>query len=125
MIDYLFNYPNENAAEAGSVAIAHGATPENSFVWKADHVIEVMAWKPSEDTSDGNGGVIHNYLTGIWLLVSTISSDTVSNGSAHLQMAFDRSGTARLLSQKGNAINIDDFRFEPIFAGSTYPWGAL
>lgn len=128
MTDYILNYPNQNAAKAGPIASKYGYVEDKVFTWKADRVVEVKIWKPSEDTLDEDENVVHNYLSGVWLLVSSDADDTVADNSSSREFTLNRiwgKNKACLKSKKAGAIDSNDFKFEPVFSGMDVPFGSL
>ena len=86
----------------------------------------VKVWRASQDV---NG--VHTFLSGWYALISIETKglpDDVKNHAA-IQVVIDRDkANARqvgaIIRSTVSAALLQDLRFQPVFAGSDYPWGA-
>ena len=127
MIDYFLKYTNEAAAKTDAHALAQAMGQPVSQDWRKEHTLpDIKAWRVSQDTTDAEGRVVHNYLAGWFVIVSLTYQEPVLLNSTALQFALDRDACNRgekfVVKNNIGAI-IKDVACEPIFAGSTYPMG--
>lgn len=131
-IDVVLKFASIAAAKADPTVQQYRNQIED--LWAGDSVIpNVKVWRVSQDVAgtdvEGNPTVTHTYQTGFFVLVSLPRIVNVLRDHAAVQFAVDRekmntrdSGMV-LRKTVSNAI-LNDFRFEPIFAGMEPPWGA-
>jgi len=96
-------------------------------------ITDLQVWRVSQDVAgvspDGIPIVTHSYLGGFYLYVSLPRVVLSLRDHPNLQVAIDRdaANTRRpgmiLKSNLTNAV-LQDVRFQPVFAGADYPWGA-
>lgn len=122
-IDVVLKFASLAAAKADPVVQQHYDALQDLFA--SDRVIpNVKVWRASQDV-----GSTHNYLAGWYMLVS-LESGRVPNAlrdHAAVQVVINRDKAnarqpgAIIRSTVGAAV-LQDLRFEPVFAGSDYPW---
>lgn len=128
MIDFFLKYATEAEAIADSYALAEAAGFQKmSDAWLEDHTLpNVKAWRPSQDTLDGQGRTVHHYLTGYYILVALKGRNPTLLGAAALAFALDRdacnAGQPFVVKNNIGAV-LQDIGVSPIFAGSNYPIG--
>jgi hypothetical protein len=128
MIDFFLKYANEAEAIADSYALAEAAGFHKlDDYWLEDHTLpDVKAWRPSQDTLDGEGRTVHHYLTGYYILVALRWRNPTLLGAAALAFALDRedcnAGRPFIVRNNIGAV-LQDIGVSPIFAGSKYPIG--
>ena len=122
MIDYFFKFTNEAAA----LADAEGTAFYRDGAWNTDRVIpDVKVWRASQDV-DG----VHTYLAGWFCIVSINREMPALLSHASLQLALSRGKLNRreaggVLVRNVSLALLADIRFEPVFAGADYPFGAM
>lgn len=141
MIDYFFQFANEAAAIAnasGSIYYTVASSSSSSGFpraggWNQDRVVPgLQIWRASQDVANPSslgGGFTHTMLPGWYGCISIPSVDNTLVNHANLQIAIDRDlsaagGTAILRSNVSSGV-LQDLRFQPVFAGSNYPFGNL
>lgn len=99
-------------------------------LFAGDRVIpDIKVWRASQDTINGDGSVTHNYLAGYFVLISLPRLVVALRDDAAVQVVINRDLAnqglpgAIVRSAVGAAV-LQDIRFEPVFAGSNYPWGS-
>jgi hypothetical protein len=128
MIDFFLKYTNEAEAIADSYALAEAAGFHKlDDYWLEDHTLpDVKAWRPSQDTLDGQGRAVHHYLTGYYILVALRRRNQTLLNAAALAFALDRdacnAGNPFVVKNNIGAV-LQDIGVSPIFAGSNYPIG--
>lgn len=125
MIDVVLKFTSLAAAKADPVVQQHYDAIEDLFA--LDRVIpNVKVWRASQDV-----GGVHTYLSGWYALISLESGRIPNSLRDHeaVQVVIDRDKAnarqpgAIIRSTVGAAV-LQDIRFQPVFAGSDYPWGA-
>lgn len=132
MIDYIFRYADEAEAKADAEVLASAMGGQAAETWQLQYTIpNIKAWRPSQDTTEvvpptetmpESERVVHNYLSGWWVLVATEAEEPVLLDAQALEFALDR-GTSQVIKIK-SIIPAEDMAFEPAFAGSKYPIGS-
>lgn len=121
-IDVILHFSSIAAAKGDSVIQQHYDAIEDAFA--GDRVIpNLQVWRNSQDV---NG--VHTFLSGWFLLVSVDHPVPVLRDHPAVQVAIDRNlANARqpgaILKSNISAALLQDIRFQPVFAGSDYPWG--
>lgn len=129
--DYLTSYANETQRQNNAAISKHFALNDAAqSVPIASHVLPVRVWRPSQDTIDGESNVVHNYLPGVWYLVSVRTPDRQLDLSNATEFVFERTKcnahAVGCLKQKNpNAPGQQDLRYEPVYMGTDMPWGAV
>ncbi len=123
-IDVVLKFASLAAAKADPVIQQHRDTVEDLFA--EDRVIPNMqVWRASQDV---NG--VHTPLSG-WFLLISLESGRIPNAlrdHASVQVVINRDKAnarqagAIIRSTVSQAL-LQDLRFQPVFAGSDYPWG--
>lgn len=128
MIDSLLNFTSLAAAKADPVMQAHQDQLQN---WIGSYVIpNVKSWRVSQDTPNAEGdGVVHAYRTGWSVMISLPQIAPGLFNHANLIVMIDRDKVVAHSSGmilKANVTNLvmQDTRWEPVFMGVEYPWGA-
>lgn len=128
MLDYLLCYPTEADALAALPAYARGGA------WDASRVIpgvSVYRVAGTEMVPDGAGGTyereVRAPLSGWYLVIACQNREPGLEGEACMLIA-DRNAASRGEPFVRHAIttaeDLATLRLEPVFAGSTYPFGA-
>lgn len=131
MNDYLVKYNNQTQLDADNLPGKHGHTDElGVFQWLSDHAMVVKAWRPSQDSTDQDGNVVHNYLPGIWVLIAVPKDDADVEASGNLQMSFNRAkcnakASGCLKYRKAGGPPQQDIKYEPVYAGANVPFDEL
>jgi hypothetical protein len=121
--DAVLKYVSLAAALADPVVQQHYSLLNSA--WFQDHVIpDIKVWRASQDNPDGT----HNYLAGYFVLVSLPRLVVALRDDAAVQVVINRdlanAGMAgAIVRSTVGAVVLQDLRFEPVFAGSNYPWG--
>lgn len=99
-----------------------------------DRVLSVRAWRDSQDIAgvdgDGNPTVTHNYLPGVFFVISlprlvpSLRDNASIRAVLNLDKCAARTAGCVVKANVSNAM-LQDIRFSPIFAGMDIPWGAL
>lgn len=130
MIDSILNFASAQAAKDDPVLAAH---MDQLLAWRGSYVIpNLKVWRVSQDVSgtvNGEPFVRHVYIPGWSLLIALPNAASALLNHANLRVTIDRDrAIARRGGQiiKANVTNtiMQDTRFEPIFMGADYPWGA-
>jgi len=124
-IDVVLKFASRAAARSDPIVSQHYDVMQDLFA--QDRVIpDLKVWRMSQDV---NGA--HTMLPGWFLLVSLQSGrvpDALRDHPA-VQIVINRDkANARqagaIIRSTVSAALLQDLRFEPMFAGSDYPWGA-
>lgn len=131
MIDYFFKF----LTEAAAIADAAGSIYYTSTAkWNADRVVpDLQIWRNSQDVAgplvNGVPTIVHTLLTGWFGVVSLDHIDATLLNHAALQVALDRdkaaAGLPAILKSNVTTAMLNDLRFQPVFAGASYPFGAI
>jgi hypothetical protein len=135
MIDCFIKFASLAAALADAQVLAHTTLDDQGArQFLADHAIgQVQVWRASQDVAgtdaDGNPTVTHALLPGRFFTISGESLPSALIADAAVQVCVDRDKAGR--RQTGMVVKsnislplLQDLRFNPVFAGSDYPWGA-
>ena len=122
MIDYFLKYAGVAAAKADPLIQAHMDRLQTLFD-EGCIIVDPDVWRASQDV-----GGVHTYLSGFFLIISLPNLVPALRDAASVQFVIDREkAKARQAGAiiKNNLTNtvLQDIRFEPIFAGSDYPFG--
>ena len=128
MLDYLLCYPTEADALAALPAYARGGA------WDASRVIPgVSVYRDTgiETVPDGAGGAyegeVRAPLAGWYLVIACQDREPGLEGEACMLIA-DRDAASRgepcIIHTITTAEDLATLRLEPVFAGSSYPFGA-
>ena len=131
-IDVVLKFDSIAAAKADPTVQQYRNAIED--LWGGDSVIpNLKVWRVSQDVAgtdgEGNPTVTHTYLPGFFVLVSLPRVVNALRDHAAVQFVVDRekmnAREAGMVLRKtvSNAV-LNDFRFEPVFAGMDPPWGA-
>jgi hypothetical protein len=128
MIDYYFSYPNADAAKRAydelCIALGLPTAPEYR---RQNTIPNVKVWKVSDDTTTGTPPrITHQYLPGYWVLIAAAEAESVLQNDMALEFALDRDACAAgqpFIVANNVGAEINDYAFEPAFAGSVYPVG--
>jgi hypothetical protein len=94
-------------------------------LFAGDRVIpDIKVWRASQDNPDGT----HNYLAGYFVLISLPRLVVALRDDTAVQVVIDRDLANQglpgaIVRSTVGAVVLQDIRFEPVFAGSSYPWG--
>lgn len=131
MIDSILYFSSLQAAKDDPVLQAHRAQLQD---WQGSYVIpNLRSWRVSQDTTstdpDGNPIVTHSYRSGWGIMISLPQQNSSLFNHASLIVMIDRDkANARRSGMilKANVSNpiMQDTRWEPVFMGADYPWGA-
>ncbi len=124
-IDVVLKFTSLAAAKADPVVQQHYDAIENLFA--QDRVIPgLQVWRASQDV-----GGAHTFLPG-WFLLISLESGRIPNALRdhdavqcviNRDKANARQAGAIIRKTVSDAV-MQDLRFQPVFAGSDYPWGA-
>lgn len=130
--DCIFKWTNVAAARADAAAQAHTALDDQGArQFLADHVIApIQVWRASQDTTDGQGNIVHNPLPGFFALISSDSRMPALEADPALQLCVNRDKMNRgerpyLLLSTFSAAILLDLRFAPVYMGANVPFGSL
>jgi hypothetical protein len=129
MIDHLMTFANEEAAKADPVVGSYFANGE----WKSDICVPgVFVWAPASNTigtdPNGNSYVVRRAYDANWrVIIAKAAPDAslLSLPSCHLVADREAATAGRpfiLQSILGEA-QLAELALEPMFAGSSYPFG--
>jgi hypothetical protein len=129
MIDHLMTFANEEAAKADPVVGSYFANGE----WKSDICVPgVFVWAPASNTigtdPNGNSYVVRRAYDANWrVIIAKAAPDAslLSLPSCHLVADREAAAAGRpfiLQSILGEA-QLAELALEPMFAGSSYPFG--
>ena len=131
-IDVVLKFASLSAAKADPVVQKYRDEIED--LWAGDSVIpNIKVWRVSQDIhgtdSEGNPTVTHTYQSGWFVLVSLPRIVNALRDHAAVQFAVDREKmnareAGMVLRKTVSDAVLNDFRFEPVFAGMNPPWGA-
>lgn len=130
MIDSVLNFISAQAARNDPVLSAH---LDQLQAWRGSYVIPgVRLWRASQDVTtviDGTPSVLHSYMSGWSILIALQGVAPGLLGHPNLQFMVDRERAAArspgmIVRSNVTQAVMQDLRFEPVFAGSDYPWGA-
>lgn len=131
-IDVVLRFASLAAAKADPVVQQYRNQIED--LWAGDSVIpNVRVWRVSQDTygidAEGNPTVTHAYQSGWFALISLPRVVNALRDHAAVQFVVDRDKmnarqSGMVLRKTVNDATLNDFRFEPVFAGMNPPWGA-
>lgn len=124
--DAVLQYANAAAAKADLAA--HYDAISDAFL--ADRVESIQVWRASQDTTDGQGNVVHNYLAGFFVLVSASRLILSLRDDPNLQIVVNRDlcnerRSGCVVKSNINVAILQDIRFSPVFMGSDIPFGGL
>lgn len=119
-IDVILRFTSRAAAKDDPAVRAYlrrnEADTDDDFA--PDAIIpNVKVWRASQDV---NG--VHNYLAGFFVLVSLPRIVPALRDHDAVQVVINADTNAVLRKTVSNAV-MQDLRFEPVFAGSNYPFG--
>lgn len=123
MIDYFFKFATEAVAIADAAGSIYYSVGDSQ--WNLYRVIPgLQIWRNSLDVAG-----VHTFLTGWYGVISLDSINNTLVNHAGLQLAIDREKSkagqvAIIRSNLTNAV-LQDLRFQPVFAGSNYPFGNM
>jgi hypothetical protein len=137
LIDYFFRWANQAAAKQDAMMLADhlGVEVDGVRDWQRDHILpNVKAWRVSQDTvvqiTDALGNTVnqpvHQYLAGWYAIIAVDRQVALLLNAAPLQFALDRDACNRgdpFVIKNNIGTMIQDVGCEPIFAGSSYPFG--
>lgn len=127
-IDYFFKFTDEAAAKADPTVQQHMDAAR--VLWNSSYVLrDVKAWRPSQDTTSGvdafgNPIVVHTFLPGFFLLVSSPRPIPALLNHSALQFALNRDGPPWVVRNNIGAI-MQDVGVSPVPMGSRYPIGGI
>ena len=126
--DIVLSWPDIATAKADPLVQQYRDQVED--LWGADRIIVVQGWRPSQDTVDGEGNVVHAYLDRFSILVSLKNVPQALLNASTMQLILDRDKCAArqvgcVVSTSLTIPQLNDVRFEPIFFGMDPPWGAF
>lgn len=132
-IDAILKFTDLATALVDPIVQQHVSTDaQGNPIFAGDHVIpDLKVWRNSQDTTQtvtGPGGqqyqqTVHNYLTGYYALISMPRVVLSLRDHSALQVVITRDNNTVLKRNVTFAL-LNDLRFEPIYAGCNYPWGA-
>lgn len=131
-IDVVLRFASLTVAKADPVVQKYRNQIED--LWADDSVIpNIKVWRVSQDVigtdAEGKPTVTHTYVTGWLALISLPRVVTALHDHPAVQFVVDRDKmNARqpgmILRKTITDAALNDFRFEPVFAGMDPPWGA-
>lgn len=86
--DAVIGFSSITAAKADPDVQKHYDAIEDAFA--SDRVVQIKVWRPSQDTTDGDGNVVHNYLTGVFFLISLPRLVTSLRDNPAIRVVIDR-----------------------------------
>lgn len=130
-IDYFLKFSSRAAAKADAVAALETVLDDQGTAqWLLSNVVEVTAWRASQDTTDGQGNVVHTPLSGFFVLISLNRVVPALRDHSAVQLVVDRDAmNARtpgfVLKSGVTNLILQDLRISPVFAGMNPPWGNM
>jgi hypothetical protein len=133
-IDVILKFTDLATALADPVVQQHLSTDAQGrlTVPQADHVIpDIKVWRVSQDVAGSITGpdgqsiptVTHTYLPGYFALVSLPQIVPALRDHPAVQVVINRDTNAVIRRGISPAL-LNDLRFDPVYAGCNYPWGA-
>lgn len=133
MIDALLNFPSAAAAKADPALSVHMDQLQS---WRGSYVLpDVKVWRPSQDHSIGNDldtgqpMMVHTYRVGWNIIISLPRVVPALQNHPNLIVMIVRDAViansiGMIVKANISQAIMQDTRWEPVFAGCEYPWGA-